>query len=104
VVRKPAVHQIRPCWRPSRGSPTFCAVRWPMPGQYHRLRTLGEFELADAEELVRYATRRGLLGRRRETGSLPRFTRPNRSGWTRRGPGAGPEGKRPRQRRNRSSG
>ncbi len=45
---------------------------------------LAEFNVADAEELVRYATRRGCWGRTRATGSWPRSTRPSRSGWTRR--------------------
>ena len=44
---------------------------------------IGEFKVADSEELVRYATRRGLLGTKRAIASWPRCMRPSRSGWTR---------------------
>ena len=44
---------------------------------------LADFQVQDAEELVRYATRRGSWVRTRATGSWPRCTRPSSAAPTR---------------------
>ena len=54
---------------------------------------VGEFDVADADELVRYATRRGFWAWTRATGSWPTFMRPQQKRWTRRRSGAGQKAK-----------
>ena len=65
---------------------------------------VGEFNVADADELIRYATRRGLLGMKRASESWPKCTPPNKSGWKRQRSGSGLSGPRRAPRPSRFSG